>query len=69
MVAATLGAQRHNTFLPRFAVYSSVRIRIARQGPDVSSYILALDQRTTISRAIPFDREGNVCASANQEFK
>jgi len=35
----------------------------------VSSYIVALDQGTTISRAIPFDREGNVCASANQEFK
>ena len=34
----------------------------------MSSYILALDQGTMISRAIPFDREGNVCASANQKF-
>src|SRR5690348_11144178 len=32
-------------------------------------YILALDQGTTSSRAILFDREGNVRASANQEFK
>jgi len=31
-------------------------------------YILALDQGTTSSRAILFDREGNVRASANQEF-
>jgi glycerol kinase len=32
-------------------------------------YILALDQGTTSSRAILFDREGAVCASANREFK
>jgi glycerol kinase len=32
-------------------------------------YILALDQGTTSSRAILFDREGNVHASTNQEFK
>jgi len=32
-------------------------------------YILALDQGTTSSRAILFDREGKVRASANQEFK
>ena len=31
-------------------------------------YILALDQGTTSSRAVLFDREGNVRASANQEF-
>ena len=31
-------------------------------------YILALDQGTTSSRAILFDREGNVRASASQEF-
>src|SRR5215472_18774748 len=46
----------------------SGRIRIARQGPDTSSYILALEQRTTSSRAVLFDREANVRASANQEF-
>ncbi len=34
----------------------------------MSDYILALDQGTTSSRAILFDREGNVRASANQEF-
>ncbi len=31
-------------------------------------YILSLDQGTTSSRAVLFDREGNVRASANQEF-
>ncbi|MGO9273258.1 MAG: glycerol kinase GlpK [Terriglobia bacterium] len=35
----------------------------------MSKYILALDQGTTSSRAILFDREGNVAASANQELK
>jgi glycerol kinase len=32
-------------------------------------YVLALDQGTTSSRAILFDREGSACASASQEFK
>jgi len=32
-------------------------------------YVLALDQGTTSSRAILFDREGNARASASQEFK
>src|SRR5437762_3421441 len=32
-------------------------------------YILALDQGTTSSRAMLFDRECNICASANREFK
>lgn len=32
-------------------------------------YVLALDQGTTSSRAILFDREGHVCASASQEFQ
>src|SRR2546425_10287768 len=35
----------------------------------MSDYILALDQGTTSSRAILFDREGNARASAQQEFK
>ena len=35
----------------------------------MSKYILALDQGTTSSRAILFDRSGKVCASAGQEFK
>jgi glycerol kinase len=33
------------------------------------NYVLALDQGTTSSRAILFDREGNARASASQEFK
>jgi glycerol kinase len=32
-------------------------------------YVLALDQGTTSSRAILFDRQGAVCASASREFK
>lgn len=35
----------------------------------MSKYILALDQGTTSSRAILFDRDGAVRASASQEFK
>ena len=35
----------------------------------MSKYILALDQGTTSSRAILFDHNGSVCASASQEFK
>ncbi|MEN9884433.1 MAG: glycerol kinase, partial [Bacteroidota bacterium] len=32
------------------------------------SYILALDQGTTSSRAILFDHAGNICATAQKEF-
>lgn len=35
----------------------------------MSKYVLALDQGTTSSRAILFDREGTTVASANQEFR
>ena len=34
----------------------------------MEKYILALDQGTTSSRAIIFDRKGNVCAVAQKEF-
>ena len=33
------------------------------------AYILALDQGTTSSRALVFDHAGNVCASAQKEFR
>lgn len=33
-----------------------------------SKYILSLDQGTTSSRALVFDKEGNVCATAQKEF-
>ncbi len=32
-------------------------------------FVLALDQGTTSSRAILFDRDGTICASAQQEFR
>ncbi|MGH6609814.1 MAG: FGGY family carbohydrate kinase, partial [Burkholderiaceae bacterium] len=35
----------------------------------MSKYILALDQGTTSSRAIVFDRRGRIIASAQQEFR
>src|SRR2546425_9929202 len=35
----------------------------------MAEFILALDQGTTSSRAILFDHDGNVRASAGQEFK
>ena len=34
----------------------------------MADYILALDQGTTSSRAILFDRDGKACASASLEF-
>jgi glycerol kinase len=35
----------------------------------MSKYILALDQGTTSSRAIVFDREGGIVAVAQKEFR
>ena len=35
----------------------------------MSKYVLALDQGTTSSRAILFDKNGNAIASAQKEFK
>jgi glycerol kinase len=35
----------------------------------MARYVFALDQGTTSSRAILFDCDGNICASASQEFK
>ena len=33
------------------------------------SYIMALDQGTTSSRCILFDRKGNICSQINREFR
>ena len=35
----------------------------------MKKYILALDQGTTSSRCILFDREGNVCSMSQKEFR
>jgi len=35
----------------------------------MNTYVLALDQGTTSSRAILFDRSGNLCGMAQQEFR
>ena len=32
------------------------------------TYIMALDQGTTSSRCIPFDKQGNICSMAQKEF-
>ena len=34
----------------------------------VAKYVLALDQGTTSSRAIVFDKKGNIVAKAQKEF-
>src|ERR1700743_2879198 len=34
-----------------------------------NQYVLALDQGTTSSRAMVFDREGNIVSSAQKEFR
>ena len=34
----------------------------------MKDYILSLDQGTSSSRAIVFDREGNICSTAQHEF-
>lgn len=38
------------------------------QATNMDRYLLALDQGTTSSRAIVFDRQGHVCALAQEEF-
>ena len=35
----------------------------------MQNYIMALDQGTTSSRCILFDRQGNICSMAQMEFK
>ena len=35
----------------------------------MNGYLLALDQGTTSSRCILFDKSGNICAAVNKEFK
>ena len=35
----------------------------------MGNYILALDQGTTSSRCILFDHAGNICATAQKEFR
>ena len=34
----------------------------------MGKYVMAMDQGTTSSRCILFDREGNICSSAQKEF-
>ena len=38
-------------------------------GIDLKKYIMALDQGTTSSRCILFDKQGNICSMAQREFK
>lgn len=35
----------------------------------MKKYVMALDQGTTSSRCILFDRQGNICSLAQKEFK
>ena len=34
----------------------------------MGKYVIALDQGTTSSRCILFDKEGNICSVAQKEF-
>src|SRR5688572_5242624 len=47
---------------------SATADRSLRTGPSSGKFVLALDQGTTSSRAIVFDRSGKAVASAQQEF-
>jgi glycerol kinase len=47
----------------------SSRFASCEEASIMPKYVLALDQGTTSSRALLFDRDGTVCASASQEFK
>ena len=40
-----------------------------RQGHFMKKYVMALDQGTTSSRCILFDREGQICSMAQKEFE
>ena len=35
----------------------------------MKKYVLALDQGTTSSRCILFDKQGNICSMAQKEFE
>ncbi len=39
-----------------------------RQGHFMKKYVMALDQGTTSSRCILFDREGQICSMAQKEL-
>ncbi len=61
---------RENTAAALFPPFSTNTINSAKkqEGYDMP-YIMALDQGTTSSRCILFDREGNIAASAQREFR
>ena len=44
-------------------------MRTARKEVNMQKYIMALDQGTTSSRCILFDKGGNICSMAQKEFK
>ena len=48
---------------------TTMRIRnLPQGGPAMKQYVIALDQGTTSSRAILFDREQNIIAMGQKEF-
>lgn len=42
---------------------------IHRNGEGMAKYVMALDQGTTSSRCILFDKQGNICSMEQKEFK
>ena len=41
---------------------------VHKRGSSMKKYVMALDQGTTSSRCILFDKAGKICSSAQKEF-
>lgn len=50
-------------------IISELNFKSYERVTDMAKYVLALDQGTTSSRAIIFDRQGNIIAKAQKEFE
>lgn len=50
------------------SLLSKAKIKVAKGGIGVGKYVMALDQGTTSSRAILFDKKGSIVESSQKEF-
>ena len=58
----------HGYYYLDYGYISDLLVEIDSKHKVMEKYILAFDQGTTSSRALIFDREGNICTSAQKEF-
>ena len=58
----------HGYYYLDYGYISDLLVEIDSKHKVMEKYILAFDQGTTRSRALIFDREGNICTSAQKEF-